>query len=204
MKLRTISSFLGIIIVTTLVLALVYQWTLPNINTNQQQAQLAALAEILPANSYNNDLLASKKSVVDKKLFATYKPINIYFARQKNHTTAVVYTTLAPNGYSGPINLIVSVNRHEEIIGVRVLQHNETPGLGDKMELSKSDWIKSFAKRSLANTPQPAWRVRKNGGEFDSWTGATITPQAIVQAVHRVLQYSKLHHEELFKPDHEE
>lgn len=96
---------------------------------------------------------------------------------------------VAPDGYSGNINLLVGIDMSGAILGVRVTSHRETPGLGDQIELKKSDWIKSFNGRTLGSPPHSEWNVKKNGGEFDQFTGATITPRAVVKAVQKALIY---------------
>ena len=94
-------------------------------------------------------------------------------------------------GYSGPINLLVAVNVDGTLSGVRVVSHKETPGLGDKIETNKDDWILGFVGKSLSNPSEALWKVRKDGGEFDQFTGATITPRAVVNAVREVLKYQQ-------------
>lgn len=199
---RTFILFVTIIGLTTLLLALNFELTQPNIAFNQQQAKKRLLTEILPKDGYDNDLLATQTIITDEASFATKAPIELYQAKLGTKTQAIIFSTIAPNGYNGQIALLVAVSKDLSILGVRVVKHTETPGLGDKMELSKSDWVNHFNNRSFKNTPSQSWRVRKDGGVFDSWTGATITPRAIVQAVKRVLAYATERQQELF-PDHE-
>lgn len=97
--------------------------------------------------------------------------------------------------------MIVGVNRDGTIAGARVLSHKETPGLGDKVELSKSNWILGFDGRSLQNPQASQWKVKKDGGEFDQFTGATITPRAVVQQIKRVLEFVAAHETELFSSE---
>jgi electron transport complex protein RnfG len=102
----------------------------------------------------------------------------------------VILQAVAPEGYGGSINLLVGIDSQGAITGVRVIPpHFETPGLGDAVEVQKSPWILSFNGKSLANTPESRWWVKKDGGEFDAFTGATITPRAVVDAVYKALQY---------------
>jgi electron transport complex protein RnfG len=110
-----------------------------------------------------------------------------------------VLEATAPDGYSGDIKLLVAVRADGELVGVRVLVHKETPGLGDYIDIGRSDWIKkNFDGQSLAKTPDEDWRVKKDGGHFDYMAGATITPRAVVKAVHKTLQYFAAHRATLF------
>ena len=113
----------------------------------------------------------------------------INIARDDQKPIAAIVPAVAPDGYSGDIKMIIGINANGSIAGVRVLSHNETPGLGDKVDLKKSDWVLSFNQKSLNNPTTEAWAVKKDGGEFDSFTGATITPRAVVNQVKRALQY---------------
>ena len=113
----------------------------------------------------------------------------MFIARQGDEVTAVIIPVVAPDGYSGRIELIVGVNRDGSVAGVRVLEHRETPGLGDKVDMKKSDWILGFEGRRLGDPPAEAWTVKKDGGVFDQFTGATITPRAVTAAVKRGLEY---------------
>src|SRR5690606_683614 len=99
--------------------------------------------------------------------------------------------------YTGPIRLIMSIDLKGAIVGLRVIEHKETPGLGDKIDIKKSNWVRLFEGRSLENTVEAAWAVKKDGGEFDQMTGATITPRAIVNAVYKGLQYFQSHQAEI-------
>jgi electron transport complex protein RnfG len=117
--------------------------------------------------------------------------------RLGGRTLAVLLGAVAPDGYSGAIRLLVAVGTDGRVIGVRVLEHRETPGLGDFIETRRSDWIHGFAGRSLGDPPPAGWQVRKDGGEFDQFTGATVTPRAVVRAVRNALTYFDRHRTEL-------
>ena len=125
----------------------------------------------------------------------------IYLAKQAGKTIAVIIPATASDGYSGDIDLIVGVNRDGSVAGVRVLSHKETPGLGDQVDLKKSDWILGFAGRSLENPEPSGWAVKKDKGVFDQFTGATITPRAVVGTTLGVLQYANAQHKILFADD---
>lgn len=119
-------------------------------------------------------------------------------AIKAGEVVAVVLPVITHFGYSGDIKLIIGVDRTGKITGVRVTRQNETPGLGDKIEPTKSPWILGFNDKSLENPNEKGWAVKKDGGVFDQFSGATITPRAVVGAIHQALRYVKAHHEALF------
>lgn len=123
----------------------------------------------------------------------------IYRARRGGKIVAVAMTVVAPDGYAGPIRLLLGILEDGRISGVRVLSHRETPGLGDPIELERSDWILDFDGRSLTDPPPERWRVVRDGGDFDQFTGATITPRAVVAAIHRALEYFEANREQLLR-----
>jgi electron transport complex protein RnfG len=122
----------------------------------------------------------------------------VYRGRKLQQPVAVVLNTIVPNGYSGPIKLLVAVYYDGTLGGVRVISHKETPGLGDKVEETRSDWIYSFNGKSLHNPPLEKWGVKRDGGIFDQFTGATVTPRAIVKAVKKTLLYVRDHKDALY------
>jgi electron transport complex protein RnfG len=124
----------------------------------------------------------------------------VYLAKKSGKVTAACFKFIAPDGYSGAINMIMGVDRDGNILGVRVLSHKETPGLGDKIEAGKSAWILDFVGRSLDNLTPAQWAVKKDGGVFDQFAGATITPRKSVQAIHRGLELFKAHQAQLINP----
>ncbi len=113
--------------------------------------------------------------------------------------TAVLIELATNSGYNGLIRLIVAIRADGVVLGARVIEHHETPGLGDKIESNRSDWINSFVDKSLNSIPGNSWRVKRDGGEFDQFTGATITPRAVVTAVHLALLFVRNHHQTLFQ-----
>ncbi len=144
----------------------------------------ASLSQVLPDKVHDNDLLSDVITLPPKQ--AGSKAVIVYRAHLQEQISAVAYE-VSSNGYSGPITCIMGIASNGEILGVRVLAHTETPGLGDKIEITRNDWITSFNGRSLANTGSQQWHVKKDGGDFDQFTGATITPRAVVKAVHEGL-----------------
>lgn len=182
------------------VLAGINEGTKERIGQQIRAAQQRALYEIVPRDRIDNDLLQGTQDIPPEAWdsLGLTKGGEIYLARQQGEIIALIIPAVAPDGYSGEIDLIVGVNRDGSIAGVRVLNHRETPGLGDKIDLKKSNWILGFNNRSLDN-PQPSrWKVKKDGGEFDQFTGATITPRAVVNQVKRVLEFVRAHEASVF------
>ncbi|WP_437420951.1 electron transport complex subunit RsxG [Stutzerimonas chloritidismutans] len=175
-------------IVTVGSVTLLQQFTAERIQASERTAQLRALNEVLPPASYDSPLLDHTINVHDP-LLGTRQPLPAYIAMKDGQPSAVILQAIAPDGYSGAIQLLVGIRADGRITGVRVLSHRETPGLGDKIELAKSSWIRSFENRSLNDPDEAGWAVKKDRGAFDQFAGATITPRAVVGAVHRALQY---------------
>jgi electron transport complex protein RnfG len=162
--------------------------TAERIAVAERAAKVQALAQILPPNSYDNHLLDSVREVEDP-LLGNKGPSPAYLATLNGVPAAVIVQATAPDGYSGSIHLLIGIFADGRIAGVRVLSHKETPGLGDKIELAKDRWISRFTGTSLSAPDDSGWAVKKDGGQFDQFAGATITPRAVVGAVHRALQY---------------
>lgn len=181
----------------TLALASVHDLTQPKVLENERIATLEKLNALVDAQSYDNDLLASKQ-VLPAADFGSAEDVTVYRASKQGAPVAALFTVSAPDGYSGSIRMVVAVRADQTLAGVRVLAHKETPGLGDKIDADKHDWILGFAGKSLQDPATNAWAVRKDGGAFDQFTGATITPRAVVGAVKRTLQWSQQHFNTLF------
>ena len=145
-----------------------------------QQREL--LLQVIPQDYFNNNLLESAVIPQDKNLVGIQK---IYFAKKDGNVSAYAYETTAPDGYSGDIRLLVGLDPKGEVLGVRVIEHHETPGLGDKIELRISNWILNFTHQSINEYNLNEWAVKKDGGKFDQFSGATITPRAVVNQTKR-------------------
>ena len=161
---------------------------------------IKSLEEVVPAALHDNDMLQDTLTIPSADFNIGANETTVYLAKKSGKVTAVCFKFIAPDGYSGAINMIMGVDRDGNILGVRVLSHKETPGLGDKIEVAKSDWILSFVGRSLDNLTPAQWAVKKDGGVFDQFAGATITPRKSVQAIHRGLQLFKAHQAQLINP----
>ena len=159
-----------------------------------------SLEEVVPAALYDNDMLQDTLNIPSAEYNIGANETTVYIAKKSGQVSAVCFKFTAPDGYSGAINMIMGIDRDGNILGVRVLSHKETPGLGDKIEVAKSDWILNFVGRSLDNLAPAKWAVKKDGGEFDQFAGATITPRKSVQAIYRGLQLFKAHQEQLINP----
>lgn len=161
--------------ITVAIVALIQQGTASRIDAARAQAQLQALAEILPSGSYDNNLL-EHTLVLDDPLLGNRTAQPAYLAFLDNRPSAIILQATAPDGYSGSIRLLVGIMADGNLAGVRVLEHKETPGLGDKIETSKSDWIYSLTGRSLKNLPSERWEVKKNRGSSTSLPVPPLPP----------------------------
>ncbi len=188
----------GFAIIGSTLVAVTYEATEERIEQAHREALLRSLHELVPHERCDNDLYHDVIEVTDKALLGSHKPTRVYRARKSGEPVAALFTSIAPNGYGGAIKLLVAINYDGSLAGVRVLQHHETPGLGDDIEAQRSDWILSFNNHSLSTLSSEQWRVEKDGGVFDQFTGATITPRAIVKAVHHTLKYFQQHREMIF------
>ena len=183
---------------TTALIAGVHLLTADKIAHSEQQHLLESLNELVPSEIYNNILLEDIIAVQDTRYLHLTQTETAYRARLNDQNIAVILPVVAPDGYSGNIKLLVAIKEDGSLLGVRVISHKETAGLGDAIEKTKSDWIDNFNGRSLQNTP--LWKVKRDGGQFDQLTGATITPRAVVKAVHNALLYYQQHQATLFLP----
>lgn len=194
------SLVLGLFAILTVgLVAITQQGTATRIAEAEREAKNRALSELLPAGSYDNHLQDAMRLVQDP-LLDNKVASPAYLATLDGKPTAVILQVTAADGYSGSILLLVGIQADGKLAGVRVIRHKETPGLGDKIELVKSPWVLSFAGKSLQNLAPEGWAVKKDGGEFDQFAGATITPRAVVKAVHQSLQYFDAHQAELLMP----
>ena len=189
---------LGLFAIATVgLVAVLQQATAGRIANAEREAQVRALSEILPQGSYDNHLLDNSIQLHDP-LLGSKSPQTAYIALKDGKPSAIILRATAPDGYSGAIQLLIGIQADGRLAGVRVLNHRETPGLGDKIELAKSSWIRSFDGRSLSNPAEDGWAVKKDRGAFDQFAGATITPRAVVKAVHKALQYFDANQQQLF------
>ena len=173
----------------TLLMTVVYQVTKEPIAQSEAAARIALFQQVITHDRYDNEVLNDTITIAPSDLLGNKKPSIANIARMNNQPVAVILEAIAHDGYSGDIKLLIAVNANGDISGVRVIKHTETPGLGDYIDIAKSTWIKLFDAESLTKTSDANWAVKKDGGTFDYMAGATITPRAVVRAVHKALQY---------------
>jgi Na+-translocating ferredoxin:NAD+ oxidoreductase subunit G len=142
---------------------------------------MRSIGEVLPHSAYDNDLLKDTLEIPATPALGLDDGSTVYRARKDGAPAALVLETVAPDGYSGKIRMIVGVYADGTLSGVRVTLHKETPGLGE--------WIEQFDHKSLTALTDKEWKVKKDGGRFDSIAGATVTPRAVIKAVHKTLKY---------------
>jgi Na+-translocating ferredoxin:NAD+ oxidoreductase subunit G len=203
-SLSTALNLLIFAVIGTALLAITYQLTHEPIMRSEEKEKLKLVTQITPAETYDNDIIKDTAELTADKLLGNDDTTVAYIGRLKDQPSIAVLQVIAPDGYSGKISLIVSIHSDGKVGGVRVISHRETPGLGDYIEIAKNKWITVFDGKSLDDPPgkhgDSDWKVKKDGGQFDYMAGATITPRAVVKAVHKTLQYFAQHRDEMFKP----
>jgi electron transport complex protein RnfG len=186
-------------LITALVLASTDRITEERIAESERLAAQKALFEIVPLARHNNDLLVDLQPIPEQYWLALGLDNggDVHIARLDDQPVAAIVPSITTDGYSGDIAMIVGINFDGTVAGVRVVEHKETPGLGDKVELRKSDWILSFNGKSLNNPELSKWNVKKDRGDFDQFTGATITPKAVIHQIAKTLEYFEKDRERL-------
>jgi electron transport complex protein RnfG len=218
---HTALNLLAFALIGTAILAFTYAQTFDRIAQSVETEKLKLISQIVPQTMFDNDIIKDTLDIKTDALLGNEGTTTAYRARLQNQPSVLVLEAVAPDGYSGKIALLIAIRNNGELAGVRVVAHKETPGLGDYIEIARSNWIVQFNGTSRAkNAPLPPaqagagtneslrnlsfndadWKVKKDGGQFDYMAGATITPRAVVKAVHKALQYFELHHDTLFAP----
>ncbi len=191
--------FLGLFaVVGTSFVAVTEYNTRQAIAENERRVLLRNLHALLPADRLDNDIVSDTLLIPAATLLGTENESLVYRARLRGNPVAAVFNSIAPNGYSGKIHLLIGVYIDGSIAGVRALKHAETPGLGDALEIQKSRWILDFDGKSLDNPAATKWLVKRDGGVFDQFTGATISPRAVIQAVKNTLLYYRQNADSIF------
>lgn len=190
--------------VCTALVAVTWRLTAPRIETNEKALLEQSLRPALANVFYDNDLAESTLIVPAPHDLPGSGDAIIYRLYAEQEPVAAAFVVSARDGYSGPIRLLVGIEVPGKLSGVRVLAHRETPGLGDRIESSRSDWLKQFDGASLDAPPRDKWAIRRDGGEFDQLTGASITPRAVIKAVKETLLYFEANREEVFAARGEE
>ncbi len=186
---------LGIIaMLTSGILALSNQLTHDGIRQAEQRDLQASLVQVLPEGFADNELLSDTMEIAG----SDGKPLTLYLSRQAGKVNGAVFQ-VSGRGYAGDVVVILGIDASGTLLGARIVKHQETPGLGDKIELAKSKWIRSFEGKSLDSPPAEKWAVKKDGGVFDQFAGATITPRAVVKAVKGGLEFFAAHRQEILE-----
>ena len=195
----TTATLLAAFAVTgTGLVAFAYEKTKDRIAEAERAALLRNLHSVVKPELHNNELFNDMITVTSQQYLGSKQPLPVFRARNNEQPYAVIITAVAPDGYNGDIKLLIGVKYDGTITGVRVIDHRETPGLGDAIETRRGDWILSFDGLSIDNPEKKNWKVNRDGGYFDQFTGATITPRAVVKAVAKALQYFELNRDSLF------
>jgi len=187
-------------VIGTAMVAYTFEQTRAQIAANERAILLRKLHRLIAPEQHDNVLLDDSITVHDPALLGSEGPVTVYRARKQGKPVSLVIASSAPDGYSGEIKLLVGIQLDGSLSGVRVVAHRETPGLGDGIDEARSDWIRGFDGKSLQAPALSRWKVRKDGGDFDQLTGATISPRAVVKAVRNTLLYYREHQEALFAP----
>jgi electron transport complex protein RnfG len=174
------------------------RWTRERIEGNQSLQTLRQLNRVLPPDLYDNDLHVDRIELLAPQVLGSREPLPAWRARLDGRPSAAVLTVVAPNGYNGPISMLVALRPDGRIIGVRVTGHKETPGIGDAIEDTRSDWILGFSGRSLQQPPEHRWRLTVDGGDIDHISGASMSSRTITSALRRTLVYFAANQEQIF------
>ena len=184
-------------IASTALVTITFALTKDQIAYQQQQQLLSTLNQVVPKAQHDNELYKACILVKNQEALGSEQPMPIYLASLDGKHSGAAIEAIAPDGYSGAIKIIVGVDSEAMVTGVRVLSHQETPGLGDKIDIRITRWVDAFLGKTVDNLEDKNWAVQKDGGQFDQFTGATITPRAVVKAVKRAVWFYKTHQEEL-------
>ena len=175
-----------------------WEFSRERIAANQRARLIASLSSVLDPALLARDLDPVLISVADVELLGSDESIDVFVPVDGTTPLAAIFASIAPDGYNAPIALLIGIDiASGRISGVRVIDHRETPGLGDLIEIDKSDWILQFDGKRVDDPAAEAWAVSKDDGQFDSITGATVTPRAVIRAVHNTLLYFEAHRDEL-------
>jgi len=197
---KTALTLVAFAVSFTALMGAVHQITKEPIAESEAAARRALFQQIITQDQYDNAVLEDTVSIAPNNLLGNREATMANIARMQGKPVAVILEAIAPDGYQGEIKLLIAVKQDGSISGVRVIAHAETPGLGDYIDIAKANWIKLFDGESLSKTASSNWKVKKDGGTFDYMAGATITPRAVVKAVHNTLQYVEQHKETLLAP----
>jgi electron transport complex protein RnfG len=206
MAARTALILFLFVVVFTALLAGAYRFTLPSIEEAAAGEKMKLIDEVLPRERYDNDPLADAATFdTAPELGFDGEPARILRARKNGRIEALILESVAHDGYAGDIRLLLALDIDGQIIGTRVIAHRETPGLGDYIDVRKDrdkahPWIAQFDGLNPATADEREWRVKKDGGRFDSMAGATVTPRAVIKAIRRAVLFVAANRERIFTP----
>ena len=203
MAARTAAILFVFVIIFTGLLSAAYPWTKPAIEASATEEKMKLVDEVLPRSEYDNALLEDTLTLPATPELGLNEPSTLYRARRGGQPAALIFESIAPDGYAGKIRLIVAIRADGRLAGVRVTQHKETPGLGDYIEVKKDKnkarpWITQFVEMSLATVSDKDWKVKKDGGHLDYYAGATVTPRAVTKAVFKAVHWAEANRNQLF------
>lgn len=197
---KTVTVSIGLSVGVIIVLIIMDRITAQRIAHNEQAWLEAQIETLIPTQEHDNDLLDDTKSISAPDFFGDETPAIIYRARHNGLPSGAVIRSITNEGYGGPIELLVAVNYDGEVLGTRILSHHETPNIGNAFEWPGSRWLQQFNGKSPQNTAAADWAIRKDGGEFDQFTSASITPRAIIKAVQRTLDFYQHRRNDIYTP----
>ena len=195
---RTAINMLFFALIGTAILAATYELTHTLIAQSEEKEKLNSISQVVPVSLYDNELIKDTLVIPANAQLGTEQDTVAYRGHLQGRPSVVVLESIAPDGYSGKISMIVAINYAGGITGVRVISHKETPGLGDYIDIAKNKWINLFTGTSHERYKEDDWKVKKDGGQFDYMAGATITPRAVIKAVHKTLHYFENNRDKLF------
>ena len=201
---RTATVLLLFTLVFTALMAATYFATKPAIDQSARAEKMKLIGEVLPAASYDNDLLADGVTLPAVSELGLDDESTVYRARKNGQPVALIVEAAAPDGYSGRIGMLLAVSPEGRLLALRVTQHKETPGLGDYIDPKKDKnkahpWVDQFNGRKLEEVGAGQWKVKKDGGVFDAHTGATISARAVTNASGRALAWANENREKILQ-----
>lgn len=203
MAVRTAAILFVFVIIFTGLLSAAYLWTKPAIEASAAEEKMKLIDEVLPRAEYDNALLQEAVALPPTPELGLADASTLYVARKGGQPVGAIFEAVAPDGYAGKIRLLIAIRADGRVAGVRVVQHKETPGLGDYIEIKKDKnkarpWITQFTDMSLATVVDKDWKVKKDGGRIDHYAGATVTPRAVSKAVFKAAQWAAANRDRLF------
>jgi electron transport complex protein RnfG len=203
MAVRTAAILFVFVIIFTGLLSAAYLWTKPAIEASAVEEKMKLIDEVLPRAEYDNALLQEAISLPPTPELGLTETSSVFVARKAGQPVGVIFEAVAPDGYAGKIRLLVAIRADGQVAGVRVVQHKETPGLGDYIEVKKDKnkvrpWITQFTGKTLTGAVDKDWKVKKDGGRIDHYAGATVTPRAVSKAVLKAAQWATANRDRLF------